>query len=67
MPINEYVCRKCGHRFDVLQRLGEDGSQLNCPHCNEPKPEKMISAFSACGVDSPSHSDGGRGCSSGFG
>lgn len=67
MPIYEYRCNACGHRFDVLQRVGQDGSQLECPKCGQTKPEKMLSSFasSMSGESYSSHS-GGR-CSSGFG
>jgi putative FmdB family regulatory protein len=68
MPIYEYKCASCGHRFDVLQRIGADGSDLNCPNCGAQKPEKMLSACATSGSGSESYSaPAGRGCSSGFG
>ena len=69
MPIYEYSCSKCGHRFDVLQRVGEDGSSVTCPKCGAAKPEKMLSAFaSSGGGSSASYSaPSGGSCSSGFG
>lgn len=69
MPIYEYKCQKCGHRFEVLQRIGGDGSTLKCPSCDAPKPEKMISAFAsnAAGSLGAPVSSGRGGCSSGFG
>ena len=51
MPIYEYKCEKCGHKFDVFQRIGEDGSNLECPICGEPKPDKLFSAFASAGAD----------------
>ncbi|MDZ7315474.1 MAG: zinc ribbon domain-containing protein [candidate division KSB1 bacterium] len=44
MPIYEYRCVSCGHRFDVLQRMSDDGSKLTCPRCGAEKPQRMISA-----------------------
>jgi putative FmdB family regulatory protein len=33
MPTYEYRCRKCGHRFDVFQRI-VDPPVKNCPKCH---------------------------------
>ena len=54
MPIYEYKCTKCDHVFEVFQRIGADGSELNCPVCKTPKPEKIFSAFASTGGDSGS-------------
>ena len=68
MPIYEYKCASCGHRFDVLQRIGADGSDLDCPNCGVQKPEKMLSACATSGGSSESYAaPSGGGCSSGFG
>ena len=32
MPIYEYRCDKCGHSFDVLQRMSDD-PLVNCEKC----------------------------------
>ncbi len=61
MPIYEFRCRKCRHKFETLASMNEDGSGLNCPECGEPKPEKLLSIFSASGTGSPAASGGG-GC-----
>jgi putative FmdB family regulatory protein len=34
MPIYEYECKKCHHRFDLRRRFGEDGS-AECPICGK--------------------------------
>ena len=42
MPIFEYVCRECNHRFELLIR----GSvEAVCPQCRATKLEKQISSF----------------------
>lgn len=46
MPIYEYQCRECRHRFEVLQKIGEDNKDLKCPKCNTDKPKRVLSAFS---------------------
>lgn len=54
MPIYEYRCTKCGAKFEVRQAMGEDGSKLNCPQCNAPRPERVFSSFF-----SPGRGEGG--------
>ena len=56
MPIYEYKCSKCGHVFEAFQRIGADGSELNCPICSAPRPEKIFSAFASKGSSSDSGS-----------
>jgi putative FmdB family regulatory protein len=43
MPIFEYQCQACGHRFDVLQKAGE-GARCKCPECGRLKLQKALSA-----------------------
>lgn len=43
MPIYEFECRGCGHRFDRLQRLS-DADPLDCPVCGQPQLHRMVSA-----------------------
>lgn len=46
MPIYEYGCAACGHRFDHLARTLSAPSP-NCPECGASGPEKQLSTFSA--------------------
>jgi len=42
MPIYEYYCNACGHRFDELQKV--DAPILHkCPKCKKLKLQKLIS------------------------
>ena len=43
MPIFEYQCEACGHRFDVLERAGE-AAQRKCPECGRLRLRKLLSA-----------------------
>jgi len=43
MPIYEYQCRQCGHKFDKLQKIS-DNPLLDCPDCGQPELTKLISA-----------------------
>jgi len=49
MPIYEYTCSACQHRFSVLQRMGEGNEHLVCEKCGTPKPVKQFSTFAAGG------------------
>jgi putative FmdB family regulatory protein len=49
MPLYEYLCRGCGERFEVLQRLGANGDGVLCPGCGEEHPERVLSTFAAGG------------------
>lgn len=52
MPLYEYRCRECGHRFEILQRLGQGADGLECLRCGAPGVEKQFSTFAASGGDS---------------
>ena len=42
MPLYEYECKKCGHRFERIQKFS-DAMVKKCPDCGG-KVEQMISA-----------------------
>ncbi|MFQ5717359.1 MAG: zinc ribbon domain-containing protein [Nitrospinales bacterium] len=51
MPLYEYICKQCGHPFEMLV----NGSTVpKCPACQSKKLEKQHSVFAA------SVKDGGR-------
>ena len=43
MPIYEYECRQCGHRFDTLRKMS-DPLLTDCPACGQPALRKLLSA-----------------------
>ena len=43
MPLYDYICTECGHKFETLQRV-IDEDLLFCPECTQPKLKKVISA-----------------------
>lgn len=62
MPIYEYECRQCGHKFELLVRSGDE--RPNCGSCGSQDTEKLFSSFGfSCGGSFTS-SSGGKGCSS---
>lgn len=44
MPIYEYECRACRHRFEALVRLPA-ADAVECPACHGTDLEKLISMF----------------------
>lgn len=43
MPLYEYLCRACGHRFEHIQKFS-DPILKKCPNCKKLKLEKLLSA-----------------------
>jgi putative FmdB family regulatory protein len=52
MPLFEFTCRSCGHRFETLV-LGS--RRASCPKCSSGDLEKLYSTFAA-GSSNPSSS-----------
>ncbi|MEW6322358.1 MAG: zinc ribbon domain-containing protein [Acidobacteriota bacterium] len=53
MPIYEYRCGGCGHRFELLVR---ERTTFECPSCGGRELEKQLSVF-AVASDGPRRSD----------
>ncbi len=69
MPLYEYSCRACGHRFEVLQRMGEDGEGLRCPSCAAAGADRQLSTFagrSSGSTSTAAASGAAPGCGTGF-
>jgi putative FmdB family regulatory protein len=45
MPIYEYECQACGHRFEEWQKMADEPIKV-CPKCKKRKVEKLISQTS---------------------
>jgi putative FmdB family regulatory protein len=45
MPVYEYECQKCGHRFDIEHGINEE-TRKRCPECRG----KIKKCFSAVGI-----------------
>ena len=57
MPIFEYICQECRHRFEVLVQ----GAVVPaCPSCKATRLEKQFSAFGV-GAAAPWQTSGGSG------
>ena len=66
MPLYEYRCVECGHRFESLQRVGEGAEGLSCPECGDRRLEKQLSTFAASTGD-PAGAGRAGGCGAGAG
>jgi len=44
MPLFEFQCRQCGHRFETLV-LSTSRSKPTCPACDGSDLEKLVSVF----------------------
>ncbi len=66
MPLYEYKCRECGHRFEVLSRSGSTETRI-CPKCKAGNTEKLFSSFAVGNSSSPAAAPqaGCAGCSPG--
>lgn len=58
MPLFEYACRVCGHRFEELVLGSETPS---CPHCERSDLEKLHSTFGVGEIAVPALPAGGCG------
>ena len=59
MPIYEYECRRCGHRFELIQKFS-DKPRKRCPECSGAV-DRLISSpairFKGPGWDVPDYAD----------
>ncbi|SHF24153.1 putative regulatory protein, FmdB family [Desulfofundulus australicus DSM 11792] len=69
MPIYEFRCHTCGHRFEKLCPLGEGGEHQVCPACRATGAERVMSSFASPGNrdagGSPGSGSSCSGCSGG--
>jgi len=52
MPIYEYRCQSCEHEFEILQAMGADAAELDCPGCGERRLARQHSTFAASAAPS---------------
>ncbi len=62
MPIFEYKCKKCGHKTELLERVGSSEKKHTCEKCGSNEMERLFSTFS---VGSSSKSSGSNICPTG--
>lgn len=47
MPLYEYRCEGCQHKFEVMQSLGAKPEETVCPRCHAVKAQRLMSAFAS--------------------
>ncbi|HPB58430.1 MAG TPA: zinc ribbon domain-containing protein [Candidatus Saccharicenans sp.] len=67
MPLYEYICLQCQHRFEVLVKMNQ--TEIVCPRCQSHQVKKLISSFGIGGPGrqskgGPSGSNSCSNCSS---
>lgn len=60
MPIYEYSCGRCNHRFEAIVLSRQE--KISCPACASTVIEKQLSMFSAPASDKEASSSSGGGC-----
>ncbi len=50
MPIYEYQCSECSHRFEMIHGVSDKDLKIICPKCGDPEPQRVISLFSCSGT-----------------
>lgn len=58
MPQFEYVCEKCGNRFEKLQKT-LSREETSCPGCGSVEVKKQLSSFASAGASSSASCNSG--------
>ncbi len=71
MPIYEFKCKKCEHKFEALRLSSAGFKDVTCPKCGSKQVAKEMSSFAASvpsggGSMPPMGGCGGGGCSGGM-
>ena len=45
MPLYDFECRECGHKFEAFRKMREAADDLTCPECGAGNPRKLVTAF----------------------
>lgn len=66
MPIYEFVCPKCGHKFELLRRLSQVDEGASCPECQQTARRIMstFACFSSNGGSTAPIAGSGSSCAS---
>lgn len=51
MPLYEYICQQCQHRFDALRPMSSADAPIACPYCGGQETRRAISLFAAIGSE----------------
>jgi putative FmdB family regulatory protein len=45
MPIYQYECEKCSHRFESVRQMSQADTGLRCPQCGRETAKKVFAPF----------------------
>lgn len=66
MPIYEYVCKDCGHKFDSIRTINNADTPIQCKQCASSHTSRVMSVcFSQSDGKSTLSGSGCSGCSGG--
>lgn len=56
VPLYEFACRSCGHRFEELtgSHVGVDAASVSCPRCGASEPKRLVSGYATARGLTPS-------------
>jgi len=66
MPIYEYKCSSCAHKFDLLRPSALSNEPADCPKCSKQSSRVLVASFACRGGATLSY-DGGPSGESGSG
>jgi len=61
MPIYDFKCMECGHKFDQMV-ASSDRAKVKCPRCGAINPQQLLSAFATTKSSGSGSSDPCLGC-----
>lgn len=47
MPLYEYQCEACDHKFEIMQSLSAKTEETACPRCLATKAKRLMSSFAS--------------------
>ena len=47
MPMYEYVCESCQHKYEIMQSISVNPDETTCPRCQTAKSRRVMSAFAS--------------------
>ena len=66
MPLFEFSCKKCGHKFEELLSVSErDRGDIKCPACGSARVDQGFSAFATGSSGATTGGNAGGGCGPG--
>jgi putative FmdB family regulatory protein len=64
MPLYEYVCQDCGHKFELLRLMKDADSPAECLSCKSENIKRKLALFNAQSSGRVVAGNGGGGCGS---